>query len=126
MVASQNANYDYNVSMNTIHTYRMPKEDKIEDLLNTNKQLATSNAQSTNLFNMSVVFYQEGREFVIGNAQLPIEDITDLIKDHDQKARSYNRKEQKSVLSRVLFLYGTSYSQRANCIIGKLAVEITY
>jgi len=26
----------------------------------------------------------------------------------------------------VLFLYGTSYSQRANCIIGKLAVEISY
>ena len=30
------------------------------------------------------------------------------------------------MLNRVLFLYGTSYSQRANCIIGKLAVEISY
>ena len=42
--ASQSANFDYNVSMNTIHTYLMPKEDKIEDLLCTNKQLATTNA----------------------------------------------------------------------------------
>ena len=66
--ASQSANYDYNVSMNTVHTYLMPKEDKISDLLCTNKQLATTNAQSTNLFNMSIALYQNGREFVIGNA----------------------------------------------------------
>lgn len=123
---SQAANYDYTVSMNTVHTYLMPKEDRIEALLSTNKQLATTNAQSTNLFNISVALYQEGREFVIGNAQLPMEDLVDLIKDHDQKARSYVRKEQKSVLNRVIFLYGTSYSQRANCIIGKLAIEISY
>ena len=63
---------------------------------------------------------------MIGNAQLPMEDLADLIHDHDQKARSYNRKEQKAVLSRVIFLYGTSYSQRANCIIGKIALDITY
>ena len=36
------------------------------------------------------------------------------------------RKDQKAVLNRVLFLYGTAYSQRANCIIGKLAIEIDY
>ena len=35
-------------------------------------------------------------------------------------------KEEKAVLSRVLFLYGTSYSQRENCIIGKVAIEICY
>lgn len=43
--------------MNTVHTYLMPKEDKIVDLLSTNKQLATTNAQSTNLFNISVALY---------------------------------------------------------------------
>ena len=123
---SQSANYDYDVSMNTVHTYLMPKTDHITDLLCTGKQLATTNAQSTNLFNISVALYQDNREFVIGNAQLPMEDLADLVRDHDERARSYVRKEQKSVLNRVLFLYGTTYSQRANCIIGKLAVEINY
>ena len=42
--ASQSANYDYSVSMNTVHTYLMPREDKISDLLCTGKQLSTSNA----------------------------------------------------------------------------------
>ena len=63
---------------------------------------------------------------MIGNAQLPMEDLADLVQDYGQRARSYNRKDQKSVLNRVIFLYGTSYSQRANCIIGKLAIEISY
>ena len=34
---SQSANYDYSVSMNTVHTYLMPKDDKISDLLCANK-----------------------------------------------------------------------------------------
>ena len=55
-----------------------------------------------------------------------MEDLADLVRDHNERSRSYVRKEQKAVLNRVLFLYGTSYSQRANCIIGKLAVEISY
>ena len=29
-------------------------------------------------------------------------------------------------MSRVLFLYGTNYSQRENCIIGKVAMDISY
>ena len=107
---SQSANYDYAVSMNTVHTYLMPKDDKIEDLLCAGKQLATTNAQSTNLFNLSVALYQDSREFVIGNAQLPMEDLADLVRDHDERARSYVRKDQKAVLNRVLFLYGTTYS----------------
>ena len=55
-----------------------------------------------------------------------MEDLADLVKDHNLRTRSYDKKEQKAVLNRVIFLYGTSYSQRANCIIGKLALEITY
>ena len=63
---------------------------------------------------------------MIGNAQLPMEDLADLVRDHDGRQRSYVKKEQKALLNRVIFLYGTSYSQRANCIIGKLALEISY
>ena len=29
-------------------------------------------------------------------------------------------------ISRVLFIYGTTFSQRENCIIGKMLVEINY
>jgi hypothetical protein len=32
----------------------------------------------------------------------------------------------KQTLSRVVFIYGTTYSQRENCIIGKMLVEINY
>ena len=55
-----------------------------------------------------------------------MEDLADLVRDHDERERSYQRKEDKAVLKRVIFLYGTSYSQRANCIIGKLSLEISY
>ena len=75
---------------------------------------------------MSLVLYQDSREFVIGNSQLPIEDLCDLVSDFENKKGGFDRKECKAVLSRVLFLYGTSYSLRENCIIGKVAVEISY
>lgn len=55
-----------------------------------------------------------------------MEDLSDLIKDYQDKTGGFQRKDDKSVLKRVLFLYGTSYSQRENCIIGKVAVEISY
>ena len=118
--------YDYSVSMNTVHTYLMPKEDSIQGMLCPGAQPETANSQSSQLFNVSVALYQDSREFVIGNAQLPLEDLNDLVKDYDAKTGGYIVKEEKAVLSRVLFLYGTSYSQRENCIIGKVAIEISY
>ena len=118
--------YDYSVSMNTVHTYLMPKEDSIQAMLCPGAQPETANSQSTQLFNVSVALYQDSREFVIGNAQLPLEDLNDLVKDYNAKTGGYVVKEEKAVLSRVLFLYGTSYSQRENCIIGKVAIEISY
>lgn len=124
--AGPGASYDYGVSMNTVHAYHMPKEDSIEQLLTGSRALASTNAQSTNLFNLSLVLYQDNHEFVIGNAQLPMEDLADLVRDHDAKTRSFDRKSGRALLDRVIFLYGTSYSQRANCIIGKLALTISY
>ena len=53
---------------------------------------------------------KDNREFIIGNAQLPMEDLSDLVKDYQMKTGGYHKKEDKAVLSRVLFLYGTSYS----------------
>ena len=68
------------VSMNTTHNYILAKEDNIEDLL-VNKQGGGGGAQD-NMFSLSLVLYDEGREFVIGNAHLPIEDIVDLIENY--------------------------------------------
>lgn len=73
-----------------------------------------------------MALYQDNREFVIGNSQLPLEDLCDLVKDYEEKTGQYTKHEQRATLRRVLFLYGTSYSQRENCIIGKVAVEISY
>ena len=50
------------------------------------------------LFNVSVALYQDSREFVIGNAQLPLEDLNDLVKDYDAKTGGYIVKEEKAVL----------------------------
>jgi hypothetical protein len=49
-----------------------------------------------------------------------------LIKDYNSEVGSFVAKEEKAVLKRILFLYGTSYSQRENCIIGKVSIEISY
>ena len=87
----------------------------------------TSNQHNAaQLFNISVALYKDNREFVIGNAQLPLEDLNDLVRDHNEKSGGYDRKDEKATLNRVIFLYGTSYSQRENCIIGKVNIEISY
>ena len=57
---------------------------------------------------------------------MPIEDLIDIINDYEQCTNTYLRKTDTSVMKRVLFVYGTSYSQRENCIIGKVSIEISY
>jgi len=85
------------------------------------------NSGSEGLFNVSLVLYDaSNREYVIGNAQLPVEDLTDAIANYNEEVGGYNFEQQRTILSRVLFLYGTNYSQRENCIIGKVALDITY
>ena len=49
-----------------------------------------------------------------------------MVRDYNDKTGGYTRKEEKAILNRVIFLYGTSYSQRENCIIGKVNIEISY
>ena len=75
---------------------------------------------------MSIALYQDNREYIIGNAHLPIEDLVDAILDYEGKKGTYDRRTKRTGLNRTLFLYGTSYSQRENCIIGKLIIELNY
>lgn len=48
--------YDYNVSMNTIHTYLLSKEESIQTLLGGQQKMLTSQ-QTTQLFNISLALY---------------------------------------------------------------------
>ena len=57
---------------------------------------------------------------------MPIEDLLDLVADYDNQTGGYQPKSDTAVLKRVLFLYGTSYSQRENCIVGKVGITISY
>jgi hypothetical protein len=59
--------YDYKVSINTVHNYLMNKEDPIQKLLKTANS-STSRTDQISLFNISVVIYDGHKEFVIGNA----------------------------------------------------------
>lgn len=45
--------------------------------------------QTTQLFNISLALYQENREFVIGNAQLPLEDLIDLVDDYNNETGGF-------------------------------------
>ena len=64
--------------MNTVHTYKLGKQDTI-----------TNHLSQGSLFNISVVVYADQREFVIGNAQMPIEDLCDLVEDYDKQHGGY-------------------------------------
>ena len=107
--------YDYDVSMNTVHTYKLSKRDTIQNHLT-----------KGSLFNISLVVFQDQKEFVIGNAQMPIEDILDLVEDYEKQKRGYLKNSDTSEMKRVIFVYGTSYSQRENCIIGKVGITMSY
>jgi hypothetical protein len=58
----------------------MDKEDSISNMLKSSNAIL---AGQTSLFNISVVIYDSNKEFVIGNAQLPIEDILDIVNNYD-------------------------------------------
>ena len=132
--------YNYNVSMDTVHTYIIGKEDNIKRVFELcqnrggnsadpdidGNMMNSNQARREELFNMSIALYQDNREYVIGNSHLPIEDLIDTILQFEQKNGTYDRKAKKSSLNRTLFLYGTTYSQRENCIIGKLQIELSY
>ena len=90
--------YNYNVSMDTVHTYIIGKEDNIKRVLelcqsrggNQNASglgdpyddgymMNANQARREELFNMSIALYQDNREYIIGNSHLPIEDLIDVI-----------------------------------------------
>ena len=92
--------YNYSVSMDTVHTYILSKEDKISNVLELCQSRGgmqnpphnpddeyedNKNSRREELFNMSIALFQDNREYIIGNAHLPIEDLVDLIGQYDAK-----------------------------------------
>ena len=81
--------------MDTVHTYVLDKEDSIKKVLELCQSRGgsqnpvalqeemengpNSQARREELFIMSVALFQDNREYIIGNAHLPIEDLVDTI-----------------------------------------------
>jgi hypothetical protein len=62
-VLQEQNQYDYKVSINTVHNYVMNKDDPIQKLLS-----SQGSAGSASMFNISLVIYDNHKEYVIGNA----------------------------------------------------------
>lgn len=109
--------------MDTVHTYILSKEDNIKKVL----EMCQTRGQDMGhpeadilenhnknrreeLFNMSIALYQDNREYIIGNSHLPIEDLIEMIQQFETKTGSFDKTTKRSLLSRTLFLYGTTYS----------------
>lgn len=56
---------------------------------------------------------------------MPIDDLIDLALNYDQ-AKGIDSEHKQSSSSRILFFYGTVFSQRDEMLIGKLAVDFIY
>jgi hypothetical protein len=61
----------------------------------------------------------------IGNIQMPIEDFVKLVEDYES-ANEADMKNKRAKSSRILFLYGTRFSQREDTLIGKMCIDFTY
>ena len=99
--------YNYNVSMDTVHTYVIGKDDSIKKVLelcqsrggaqasggydDDHQVLNSQHARREELFNISIALYQDNREFIVGNAHLPIEDLIDTIEQYQSKSGTYSR-----------------------------------
>lgn len=118
--------------MDTVHSYIISKKDSIKKVMELCQSRGQVDpAQNTDmrreeLFSIQICLYQDSREYVIGNAHLPIEDLVDTIVQHEGRTGNYDSRDKKTKLARTLFIYGTTYSQRENCIIGKLQLTLDY
>lgn len=70
---------------------------------------------------------KDSLEINLANAQIPIEEIEDLVDDYlKQRPMTYDPSLKASKTKRILILNGTVYSERPNQIMGKLIVEVSY
>jgi len=106
------------VSLQATHSITLHKKESIQDVLQ--KHMESSDQQT---FNLSLNQYDNGQTYVVGNAQLPVEDIIQLVSS--QASDSFSLSSPQT-LSRILMLYGTSHCERENLYIGKLSLNMSY
>lgn len=108
---------DYAVSMNSCHTYLLEKQESVLDLF---KGTGREN------FALHVCCYKDGKEVNIGNAQLPVEDLLELVHNREKKVLTYDKADKRSKSSRILCIYGSTFTDFENCIVGKVQVDVSY
>ena len=106
---------DFKVSMHSYHSY----------LLETNKPVAESLRKCGGSFTINLSCLKENKDTNIGNIHMPIDDLIDLALNYEQ-AKGIDEHHKQSSSSRILFFYGTVFSQREEMLIGKLAVDFIY
>jgi len=98
--------------MKTSHSNVLKSSDKIRELLaDLQIQLIYQNESSKD--------ESESNEIIFGKANLPVEDLHDLVFNLNNKNNSSNKKC-------TIFIYGTEKINREDCIIGKLKMSINY
>ena len=107
--------FDFSVSMHSYHTY----------LLETDKSVVDSLKKCGESFTMSLSCLKENKDMNIGNIQMPIEDLINIVEDYD-KTDAIDLEHKQSKVQRILFLYGTRFSEREDIQIGKMRVDIIY
>lgn len=55
-----------------------------------------------------------------------MEDILELIDDYNKEVMSYDSASRIAKTRRILFINGTTFSERPNQIMGKMVVEASY
>ena len=88
--------------MDTVHTYILAKEDNIKGVLEMCQSRGGSQQPSNDddtkdgrreeLFNMSIALFQDNREYIIGNAHLPIEDLVETILNFEEKGGTFDKR----------------------------------
>lgn len=105
--------------METVHLYTLAKRDSITSVLENHMKQADQD-----IFTLRLVRYDNGKEFVIGNASVPIEDIVQLCDDAQNESFAPMMTQKK--LNRTYMIYGTQFSGREAIVIGKVILQINY
>lgn len=94
-------------------------------VLEPNKSIINSLIKSDEWFTISLSWLKDGQEMNIGNHQMPIEDLVQLVEDYEAIEGGDIATKYSSEKRRLVF-HGTHFSQRHEWIIGKLEAELIY
>lgn len=114
------------VEMKTSHSNVLKSSDKIRELLaDLQILLVYQNSESAKKDNEKET--AESNEIVFGKANLPVEDLHDLVSNlSNSNSATDNKSFNSSNKKCTIFIYGTDKINREDCIIGKLKMSVNY